>query len=448
MEKEKTNRSAALVLILITVMVVIVALFLVVSTRHEQEAEAEREATEERVDAHRNTAFSNKWLLDEELTDRDANYIESALLSIRKTYEDRICNVHINKSKSTYTMEKLGENIYFICTEGTTETAYPKGREGALARHIVSLDKDLPIEEQDDIILGKRQTVKAVIGIKCEADQNTLTELAKKLSSKYDKAPVNATIDADMHITREKNGRVLDTSTIIKDMTSYLDSLEKTDFFGSYHTTKVEAAVQASYLKLIDTPVSRYVTSLIPTSIRGKNIALAASRIDGKVLKPDEQMSFLEALYDDSDGKSYGKAGGFLNNRVVQVEGGGICQVSTTAYDAFLKAGIIPVERYPHMCKVSYAPGGFDAALAVGTKDLVVKNTLEYPLMIRAKVKGDKLGVWIYSYSKATKGLTYKPRSKTIKSGVEYEMYLDVYKGSELQESKLISNDTYKKLKG
>ena len=68
--------------------------------------------------------------------------------------------------------------------------------------------------------------------------------------------------------------------------------------------------------------------------------------------------------------------------------------------------------------------------------------------MIRAKVKGDKLGVWIYSYSKATKGLTYKPRSKTIKSGVEYEMYLDVYKGSELRESKLISNDTYKKLKG
>ena len=448
MEKEKTNRSAALVLILITVMVVIVALFLVVSTRHEQEVEAERAAMEERVDAHRNTAFSNKWLLDEELTDRDVNYIESALLGIRKTYEDRICNLRINKTKSTYTMEKLGENIYFICTEGTTETVYPEGREGALARHIVSLDKDLPMEEQDDIIQGKRQTVKAVISIKCEADQNTLTELAKKLSSKYDKAPVNATIDADMHITHEKNGRVLDTSTIIKDMTSYLDSLEKTDFFGSYHTTKVEAAVQASFLKLIDTPISRYVTSLIPTSIRGKNIALAATRIDGKVLKPDDQISFLDALYDDSDGKSYGKAGGFLNNRVVQVEGGGICQVSTTAYDAFLKAGIIPVERYPHMCKVSYAPGGFDAALAVGTKDLVVKNTLEYPLMIRAKVKGDKLGVWIYSYSKATKGLTYKPRSKTIKSGVEYEMYLDVYKGSELKESKLISNDTYKKLKG
>ena len=447
MEKEKSNRSAALILVLIAVMVISSALFLVVSSRHERAEQTERLVMEERVDAHRDTAFSNKWLLDEELTDRDASYIESALLSIRDLYESRVCNIRINSDKSVYTMDKLGEKIYFVCTEGNEQTVYPDGREGALARHIVSLDKDLPLEEQDDIIEGKRQTVKAVIEIKCEADQTVLTELATKLSSKYDKAPVNAVIDADMHITHEKNGRVLDTSTIIKDLAEYLGSTEKQDFSQSYHTTKVKASVRASYLKQINTSIGRYVTKFIRTSIRGKNIALAASRIDGVVLKPEEQISFLERLYDDSDGKSYGKAGGFLNNRVVQVEGGGICQVSTTAYDAFLSAGIIPVERHSHMCKVSYVPGGFDAALAVGTKDLVVKNTLEYPLMIRAKAKGQKLGVWIYSYRDAKHGMSYKLRSETISAGTEYEMYLDTYEGSKLKESKLVSNDKYKKLR-
>ena len=447
MEKEKNNRSAAFVLIIIAVLVIGVALFLVISTRHEREAEAERLAMEERVEAHRDTAFPNKFLLEEELADRDANYIETALLDLRKTYEDRVCNLHINKRKTALSMEKLGENIYFVCTEGGEETVYPEGREGALARHIVSLDKDLPIEEQDDIIAGKRQTVKAVIEIKCESNQQTLTDLAKKLSAKYDRAPKNATIDARMHITRERDGRVLDTSGIVKDLTTYLDSLEKEDFYGTYKTSIVEAAVKASYLRKIDTAIGKYSTRLVPTNVRGKNIALAASRIDGKLLRPDEQISFLDALYDDSDGKKYGKAGGFLNNRVVQVEGGGICQVSTTAYDAFLTAGIIPVERASHMCKVSYAPGGFDAALAVGTKDLVVKNTLEYPLMIRSRVRGDRLYVWIFSYKNAKKGLTYKPRSETIEDGVEYETYLDVYKGSELVESKFLADDTYKRLR-
>jgi vancomycin resistance protein YoaR len=175
---------------------------------------------------------------------------------------------------------------------------------------------------------------------------------------------------------------------------------------------------------------------------------LAATRIDGKYLKPKERISFLEVLYDDSDGKSYGKSGGFLNNKVVQVEGGGICQVSTTAYDAFLLSGIIPVERYPHTCKVSYAKPGLDAALAVGVKDLVVENTLDCPILIRSRVKGNTLTVSVYSYKNAKKGYTYKMRTVSGEDSMTVDSFLDVYKGKTLVETKTLATDKYKKLRG
>ena len=446
--QEKKSKHAALLLVLMAIAVTLGIVVLVVSTREKRENEAEDRAMEARVAAHQDTAFQNKWLGDEELTDRDERYIEDRLLSIRKSYADRIVSIYIDKKKHRLTMDKLKENIYFVCREGNEETVYPEGREDALAKHIVNIDKDLPVSEQDDIINGKRQTVKAVIELHCESNQTEITNLAKKYSEKYDRPPKNATINADMKITKEKNGRVLDTTLIAKELTSYLDSDDPENYTKSYETKVVKATVKASYLKKINTSIGSFSTYYIPTNVRGKNIALAASRIDGKLLKPEEQVSFLDALYDDSDGKKYGKAGGFLNNKVVQVEGGGICQVSTTAYDAFLLAGIIPVERYPHMCRVSYVPAGMDAALAVGTKDLVVKNTMEYPMMIRAKASAGKLTIAIYSYKEAKGGKTYKARSEASEEDpYTVDSYLDVYEDGKKVDSIHLATDTYKKLR-
>ncbi|MBR6228998.1 MAG: VanW family protein [Eubacterium sp.] len=444
---DKKSRRAALLLIVMAVVVVLGIVVLVISTRKKHQAEDEEKAMVERVEGHRDKAFRNKWFGDEELTDQDEKYIENLLTTERKAYEDRMVNILIDGNEYTLSMENLKENIYFVCLEGDGENVYPAGRESALAQHIINVDKDLPVNEQDDIISGKRQTKKVTVELRCESNQERITSLVAKYAKKYDKPPKNATIDKNMKVKEEKNGQVLDTSRIAEDLKDYLDSDETADFSEKYETKVVEAQVKASYLKKIDTPIGSFSTYFIPTNVRGKNIALAASRIDGKLLKPEEEVSFLEALYDDSDGKSYGKAGGFLNNKVVQVEGGGICQVSITAYDAFLLAGIIPTQRFPHMCMVSYVPAGMDAALAVGTKDLVVKNTLEYPLLIRAKTNSGKLQVSIYSYKKAKDGKTYKMRAESEKGSLTVDSYLDVYKGKTKLESIHLATDTYKKLK-
>ncbi|MBO4396187.1 MAG: VanW family protein [Eubacterium sp.] len=448
-EQSRTNsRGAMVLLVMIAVMVGLGITYIVLSTRGSNAEQSRQTEMESVVNPHLSTAFGNKWLGDEDLEGKDETYIRRRLEEIIDRYNSRTVTIRIGKKHQyTYSMKDLNETIQFVCKESGGETGYSAGREDALAKHIVSLDKDLPIKDQYDIINGKRQTKQAHIELQCIPDKNEVTKIVKKYSEIFDVAPKNATIKKDFSITKERDGRVLDTAKIAGDLNDYLSSDETNDFSRIYKTSPVKATVKASYLKKINTVIGSMSTVFIPTNVRGENIKLAASRVDGKLLNPGESISFLDTLYDDSDGKSYGKAGGFLNNKVVQVEGGGICQVSTTAYDAFLFAGIIPKERYPHTCRVSYVKPGFDAALAVGVKDLVVENTLDCPLMIRAYTKESKLYVAIYSYKDAKGGNTYKLRSKTEGDGLTVESFLDVYQGDTLIETRALAVDTYKRLR-
>ena len=446
--KDKGQKKAGVMLAMVAGGVILLVIMIVLVTRWDNRRKAEQAEIAERVEAHRDLCFANKWLMDEELVDKDEHYIRERLMEIIKTYEDRIVSIRIDKKyKHEYTMDELKESIGFVCNEGGEESFYPSGREAALAKHIVDMDKDLPAEEQSDILLGKRQTKKVNIGIRCEANRDNIARIIKQYSEKFDKAPKNATIKTNMKITKDKNGRVLDTTRIARELTEYLDGTSTDNYERSYQTSVVEATVKASYLKPINTIIGSFSTVFIPSNVRGKNIQLAAKRISGTLLKPGEEVSYLDELYDDSDGKKYGKAGGFLKNKIVQVEGGGICQVSTTSYLAFLSAGIIPKERHPHTCQVSYAKSGLDAALAVGTKDLVVANTLERPILIRARVNGGRLIVEVLSYRDAKKGYSYKARSKSVKGGMTVKSYLDVYKGGKKVETKHLSTDTYKSLR-
>ncbi len=83
-------------------------------------------------------------------------------------------------------------------------------------------------------------------------------------------------------------------------------------------------------------------------------------------------------------------AGSYLNGEVVDSMGGGICQVSTTLYNAVLRAELEVTERSPHSMTVSYVPESGDAAIAGDYKDLKFKNNLEYPIYIEGYTTSDK----------------------------------------------------------
>lgn len=131
-------------------------------------------------------------------------------------------------------------------------------------------------------------------------------------------------------------------------------------------------------------------------STRAHNIKLAAGNLNGVELLPGEEFSFNGNNGDITLEKGYQVATGYYNGEVAESVGGGVCQVSSTLYDAVLFADLKIVKRTNHSLPVAYLPLGQDAAISYPSLDFKFKNTSEGPIKITAQVNGGKLTIQIH----------------------------------------------------
>lgn len=129
---------------------------------------------------------------------------------------------------------------------------------------------------------------------------------------------------------------------------------------------------------------------------RTKNVKLALQKINDVVIMPGETFSYNNTLGERTAEAGYGYAGGYAGGKVVQMIGGGICQVSSTLYTAVLYANEEIVERYNHMFLTSYIGAGKDATVVYGSLDFKFKNTRNYPIKIEATSNSGVAEVKIY----------------------------------------------------
>ena len=141
------------------------------------------------------------------------------------------------------------------------------------------------------------------------------------------------------------------------------------------------------------------------TSLLGKekntlyNIEKSAGEIDGIIVKPGEVISFNRLIGPADKGDGYKESTIIANGQFVSGYGGGVCQVSTTLYNAALLANLEIVERYNHSIygtPTSYVPLGQDAAVFYGYKDLKFKNSTDQQIVIFSEVKADRLIITIW----------------------------------------------------
>lgn len=408
--------------------------------RAHQQALAEQEY-KKLVDTCQELSYPGKSMGEISLSHYNADEIAKLLKEELEPYQKSTATILINNKERIYSMEELGQHIFYRCSNKKT---FEAGEEKKLAAYLVSMDKDLSVREQYDIIKGNTDATPIDVSIQCDCDEKALAKVIRDMSQTYDKPVQNSRIDRHFKVLPAKTGAVLDTEEIAKELRTYLNRQTTKNFSGAYETSSVEPRWLPEDIKKVNTLIARYTTTFGSNSKRRYNIRLAAKRLNGICLLPGEKISFLDVLYDNRDGKSYKKSGAYFKGKVVQAEGGGICQVSTTAYHTFLLAGIIPEKRYPHSMPVGYAKLGLDAALSVGGKDLVIKNTLEVPLLLLSEARDGTLAVAIQSYSDALGGYTYKPRAEKI-SDLEAESFLDVYKGKAKEKTLSLSHDTYSK---
>ena len=130
---------------------------------------------------------------------------------------------------------------------------------------------------------------------------------------------------------------------------------------------------------------------------RAGNIARAAELLDGLTIEPGEVFSCSTAIGPITEENGYFPAGTYVQGKVEDGIGGGVCQISTTLYNAALYAKLTIVERAPHSMAVTYVDPGRDAAIAGNYKDLKLRNDYDYPVEIAARASDGELTISIHT---------------------------------------------------
>ncbi|MCR5344378.1 MAG: VanW family protein [Butyrivibrio sp.] len=216
-----------------------------------------------------------------------------------------------------------------------------------------------------------------------------------------DCAPFNASkenytltkTDSGFVVSDGQTGYILDEQTSLTKIKDYVQNewdhqdctiqvaIDEDEPLGSYDQLSKVGDVLGTF-------TTSYSTS---GAARSANVANGCKLINGTTLYPGEEFSVLSAITPFTESNGYFPAGSYLNGIVVESVGGGICQVSTTLYNAVLKAELEVTERHNHSMIISYVEPSMDAAIAEnGGKNFKFVNNTEYPIYIEGSTTSDK----------------------------------------------------------
>ena len=229
-----------------------------------------------------------------------------------------------------------------------------------------------------------------------QTNEDTVRTYVENNCTKYDKKAQNASLTREngaFNFVAGTEGLELNVDSAVRTISDYLENSWTSDNTAvlNLETQVTEPEGSAEELANIKDLLGSFTTSFSTSgSNRCKNVSSGASHINGTVLYPGEEFSAYETVSPFTEANGYAMAGSYLNGEVVDSMGGGICQVSTTLYNAVLRAELNVTERSPHSMTVHYVDLSEDAAIAGTYKDFKFVNSTEYPIYIEGYTTSDK----------------------------------------------------------
>ena len=180
---------------------------------------------------------------------------------------------------------------------------------------------------------------------------------------------------------------------------------------------------------------------------RTTNLRLAANKINGTVLMPGETFSYNKVVGERTIAAGYQEAPIYVSGKVVDGLGGGICQITTTLYNAVVYANLDIVERSNHQFVPSYAPASRDATVVYGSIDFKFKNNRNYPIKIVCSVQNGIANFQIYGLKTDNDyEVTISNRvTGTTSNAIYSQAYKILKQNGQVVSSTLLSQDVYKR---
>lgn len=336
-----------------------------------------------------------------------------------------------------------------------------------------TIDNAYKVNRSKNIFSNIVDTLKSTFGIKnhinvvVDCDEGKVTSKLEEISQEVNVSMKDAKINVsgnNIQISQDKAGLQVDIGATIANLKK---SLQGGVFEESLVIIKVEPKIKKEDLKDINTLLGSYQTVLFDVSPgRIENIKIATQRTSDVLLMPGEEFSYNKHTGLRTVKNGYKNATVIVSGEAVQGVGGGVCQVSTTLYNAVLYAGLDIVNVSNHSIPSRYVDKGRDAVVSDSGLDFVFKNDYDKPVYIKNYYNNGTITCQVYgnskekqnikistSIDKVTKAPTKEEKDPTLEKGKEkilefgrdsyfvstYRVYYDE-NGKEVKKEKVASS--------
>ena len=253
-------------------------------------------------------------------------------------------------------------------------------------------------------------------------DDGDIEEMVNEAKKKWDIPPQNGSISGfnkdtkSFTYTHESNGFLIDENRLKGDLKSFTD---RKDFQADILVVRNEAkpSVTEASAKEKYKVIGTFTTKTTDNKDRNTNISLASEALDGLIIKPGEEFSFNNTTGNRTEERGYRPAGAYVNGVLSEEPGGGVCQVSSTLYNAVIFAGLTTTERHAHSYEPTYVTPGEDAMVSYdgyAGPDMKFVNTCDTAIAIRAVLTGQTLTCSIIGIPILEDGVSIEMESKKI----------------------------------
>lgn len=281
--------------------------------------------------------------------------------------------------------------------EGTVEDALNYGHKGNVLKRY---------KDTKNLEAGNIKNLDLKINIQSDSYDN-INNVLVNFNQEASPASIEL-VDGEFEIQPETIGVAVDTQATLDALQADLESA--TDFDNilvDVVRSEVKPEVTSEELDGITDKLGEFSTNYSGDSGRMKNVENGCSFINGTVLMPGEVFDTDATIRPYTEENGYYYAGEYNNGKVVQGLGGGICQVSTTLYNAVLYSELEIVERYNHSLTVGYVQLSQDAAIAGTTKNFKFRNNTDTPIYIAGACEDGQITFAIF-------GKETRPENRTI----------------------------------